>query len=612
MKNIKYIGVAMMAAGMLAATSCTDFDDYNKVTSEGIAPTASQTLWENIQQNPQLSDFEALVRKTGFDEKLGQTQYYTVWAPLNGTYDASEFQALNNDALLRQFVQNHIASYAHSASGELNERILMLNEKSYNFTGNSSYTFDDVAVNEPNLPSSNGLLHTLNGVATFYPNLYEYVTDPALAVGKGLDSLRQFFLNYETTYLDTDASVKGSIVDGMQTYVDSVMVTLNTLWVTLHAEIQEEDSAYTFLLPTNKAWVSAYDSIKGYFNYIPATVAQTFNGTNASTLSALNIEAPFWQDSLSTRYLTRNLIYSNNDAYNQWLVRDASPLGVDTLRSTTRNKLSNPRDILGQTVETLKMSNGQALLVDSLAFYPWETYAPERIYSATNRDYQARVQTGNAQTVRVNNPDPTKVDVSELSNGASYSYLWIEPNGGYAKPELDMYLPDVLSTTYDFYCIFVPQNVELGDSTPTLPNRVIFTLNYCDETGALKEHTFSNATEENQEWFKEYYTALRDSLVAAGTTVAAYENFEKTASNRTTIDGFSNDVTKVDTLYMGEFTFPVCYYGLSDGYCPNIKITSPFSVFNAALLNGFSRDLRIAGIILKPKELVDFEESNKK
>ena len=594
MKKSKYIGMAMMAAGLLAATSCTDFSDYNEASTEGVTASASQTLWENIQQNPQLSDFEALVRKAGFDENLKQTQYYTVWAPLNGTYDASEFQNLNNDALLRQFVQNHIASYAHSASGEINERILMLNEKSYNFTGSSSYTFDEVAVSQPNLPSSNGLLHTLNGVATFYPNLYEYVTDATLSAGKDLDSLRQFFQKYETTYLDTDASVKGSIVDGMQTYVDSVIVTLNTLWETLRAKIQEEDSTYTFLLPTNKAWSAAYDRISAYYNYLPSTAAQSFNGANLATLPNVNIDADFWKDSLACRYLTRNLIYSNNDAYNQWMVKEPSLLGSDTLRSTTRSKLSNPADILAQTVQTMKMSNGRALIVDSLAFYPWETYAPERIYSATNRDYQGRILTGNAQTVRVSNPDPTKVDVSELTNGASFSYLWVEPNGGYAKPELDIFLPEVLSTTYDFYCIFVPQSVELGDSTPTLPNRVVFTLNYCDETGALKEYTFLDESDENINAFQEEFK-LTDN-----------------ATNRQTIRAFSNDTSKVDTLYLGEFTFPVCYYGLGDGYCPNIKITSPFSVFNAKLLSSFSRDLRIAGIIMKPKELVEFEESNKK
>ena len=590
--------------------SCSDFDDYNKVVTDANA-LATNTLWENIKGNTQLSDFAALVQKAGFDDELNQTQYYTVWAPLNGSFNVSEFQGLDNNALVRQFVKNHIASYAHSASGKIDERILMLNEKSYSFTGSSSYTFDDVTLKEANLPNSNGLLHTLNGVATFYPNLYEFVTDPVQAESKGIDSLCHFFQKYETTYLDTEKSVVGSIVNGMQTYVDSVMITENTLWSSLNGKINNEDSTYTFLMPTNHAWTYSYDRIKNYFNYLPTTTAQYFNGSTISTVT-YDVDNAYLQDSLANRYLTRNLIYSNNDLYNQWLVRTPSIKGSDTLRTTTRNKLSNPTEILAQTKEKLKMSNGVACIVDSLAFYPWETYAPAYVFPPTSNDIQARVMTGYAQSVTVENPDPTKVDIEELTRDGgdgTLTYLYVEPNAGTSKPELDLYLPDVTSTTYDFYCVFVPKNVELGDTTVLLPNRVVFTLNYCDENGKLQNYVFKDESEENKQWIADYYEHVKDSLLAADPTVRITGN-----PDAATVTAFTNDVTKVDTLYLGEFTFPVSYYGLRnnrDYICPNLKITSPFSVFNKALLTGFERGLRIAAVILKPKELVEFEESKK-
>ena len=584
----------------VALTSCSDFDDYNKEVPDANV-LASKTLWENIKGNAQLSDFAALLQKAGFDDELSETQYYTVWAPLNGTFNASEFQNLDDKALVRQFVKNHIASYAHSASGKIDERVLMLNQKSYSFTGSSAYTFDDVALKEANLPNINGLLHTLNGVATFYPNLYEFVTDPVVAEGKEIDSLNHFFRKYETTYLDTEKSVIGSIVDGMQTYVDSVMITENLLWRTLNGKINNEDSTYTFLMPTNRAWTHSYDRIKSYFNYLPTTTAQYFNGTSISNIT-YDVDNAYLQDSLANLYLTSFLIYSNNDPYNQWLEGAPSNKGSDTLRTTLRDKLSNPNDILAQTKEKLKMSNGVARIVDSLAFYSWETYSPVMLYPPTYNAIQARVMTGYAQTINVETPDPTKVDVEELtSNGGdgTLTYLYVEPNAGTSKPELDVYLPDVRSTTYDFYCVFVPQNVELGDTTVQLPNRVVFTLNYCDENGKLQNHVFKDESEENKQWFNTYYEHVKDSLIAMG---------EKVTGNpdANTITAFSNDVTKVDTLYLGEFTFPISYYGLRnnrDYVCPNLKINSPFSVFNKALLAGFERGLRISAIILKPKEM---------
>ena len=589
----------------VALSSCSDFDDYNKVATD-VNVSASQTLWENIKGNAQLSDFAALVQKAGFDDELQQTQYYTVWAPLNGTFDVADFQGMSNDALVRQFVKNHIASYAHSASGTIDERILMLNEKSYNFTGSSPYTFDDVTLKAANLPNSNGLLHTLDGVATFYPNLYEFVMDSVLSDGKEIDSLRHFFTKYESTYLDADASVVGPIVDGMQTYVDSVMITVNSLWSTLNAKIQNEDSTYTFLMPTNRAWTNTNDRIKGYLNYLPTTTAQYFSGQSITNVTT-TIENAYWQDSLANYYLTRYLIYSNNNGYNQWLERAPSALGSDTLRTTTRVKLSNPTDILAQTKEKLKMSNGVARIVDSLAFYPWETYVPEYNFPPYYSDVQGRVLTGYPQTVTVEHPDPAKVDVDLLTtNGGNgtFKYLYVEPNSGSSKPELDVYLPDVRSTTYDFYCVFVPQSVEQGDTTVQMPNRCVFTLNYCDENGKLQNYVFKNETDENKQ----------SAIDLVNQWKAENPGVNAAAPDANTQTAFSNDVTKVDTLYLGEFTFPVSYYGLRnnrDYVCPNLKITSPFSVFNKALMAVYERGLRISDIILKPKDLVDYESKTK-
>ena len=587
--------MTMMAAGVLAATSCTDFDDYNKVSNEGNVASAGNTLWENIQQNPQLTTFAELVKKSGFDQELNQTHYYTVWAPVDGSYDASAYQGMNSAALLKQFVKNHVAEYGHSATGQVDERVLMLSEKTYDFAGNgNAYTFDGINLdqNNFNIANSNGVLHLMDGQAVYYPNIYEFITDTVKAEGYGLDSLSRYFRHYENVYLDEDMSIAGSIVDGMQTYVDSVMVTQNDLWTRLNAKIQNEDSTYTFLLPTNEAWRKGYERIKGYYNYIPTIKSQKY--VTAITENERTIDPAYWQDSMVTRYLTRYLAYSNTDQYNQWIEGEPSYLGTDTIRTTLRGKLSNPAEILSHTIDKVTMSNGVGRVIDSLAIIPWETYAPELDESATYNTL--RVLTGNAQAMRVEFPDPEKVDLSK-ENNTRYDYLWVEPTGGYSKPELDILLPNVLSTTYEIYCIFVPENVDLEKSNAvTLPNRVIFELNYCDETGTLKNVTFLDESEENINSFQEKF------------------NLADNATNRTTIRAFSNDTSKVDTVYVGEFTFPACYYGLNtdaEQYCPNIKITSPFSAFSAPLMAAYTRDLRIAGILLKPKELVEFEESNK-
>jgi hypothetical protein len=111
--------------------------------------------------------------------------------------------------------------------------------------------------------------------------------------------------------------------------------------------------------------------------------------------------------------------------------------------------------------------------------------------------------------------------------------------------------------------VIVPANISLADSAAeTKPNQINVKLNYCNEKGALAD-------------------------IDLGT--------------------YTNDTTKVDTLFIGQHTFPVCYAGLNN-YYPNIKITSPFSVFNKTLMATYTRDLRIAAIILKPVEMEEYEK----
>ncbi|MBO5824817.1 MAG: fasciclin domain-containing protein, partial [Prevotella sp.] len=313
MKRFKYIGIMMMAAGMLTATSCSDFDDYNEVQVNPEA-AANLSLWENIEQNPQLSDFEELIKKAGFDDELQGSHYYTVWAPLNGTFDKSIYADMDQAALLKNFVYNHVADYNHPISGDINNKVFTLNRKTYNFTGVSgTFTFAGITLAQANIPSTNGLMHTLDGAAMYYDNIYDYI----LGLGEGYESINAYFKRYETSVLDEANSVKGPMVNGLQTYVDSVMIVDNSLVRRLGAQLQNEDSSYTVLLPTDKAWENKYNAIKPYYNFITNTVGQDLLGTSSSSnikqINTGDIDNAYFQDSIIKRFITNTIVYSNND-----------------------------------------------------------------------------------------------------------------------------------------------------------------------------------------------------------------------------------------------------------------------------------------------------------
>ena len=68
-----------------------------------------------------------------------------------------------------------------------------------------------------------------------------------------------------------------------------------------------------------------------------------------------------------------------------------------------------------------------------------------------------------------------------------------------------------------------------------------------------------------------------------------------------------NNPTKVDTLYLGRFTFPICYYGTKAA--PNLKVMSTLSSFSISNKTKYDAQIRIANIILKPKDLEDNEQN---
>ena len=549
----------MAAAALLAATSCSDFSDYNDTPVSDVQQ-AERTLWENISQNDQLSDFATLVKKAGFDDELSQPHYYTVWAPLNGTYDASSLMSADSATVLYQFVKSHIAEYNHSVSGLVDERIHALNRKSFAFEGDGQYTYAGQTLRQLNLPNSNGIMHLLDGAARFYPNLYEY-----LFSCEGIDSVATFFKRYETSVLDTKNSVLGPTINGKQTYIDSVMITSNSLLNRIKAKLDKEDSTYTMLVPTNEAWLAHYDKISKCYNYINTTVAQNIDeatSTSSAPTASVTVDAAYTKDSLTRLHLVSDLVYNNNNYYNNWLIDDTVE-PYDTLRSTTSGYMTNPQEIMSRVIDRETMSNGTFCLVDSLAFRPWESWC----FPLGQSPLYSRTWTGSNTMVYIDNTffDDIKY-VPKNPAQKQLGYLWVTPLSNYGKPQLDVKLRNVLSTTYNIYIVLAPgQDVgEDADGNKFLkPNMLDFTLSYCDAKGKL-------ATQK-----------LNQKVV--------------------------NDPTRVDTLAVGTFTFPVAYAGLGDNVYPNLKITTDFGVFDKAKMAAYTRDFSIISILMKPVELEEFE-----
>lgn len=524
-------------------TACSDLSDYNSEPTDATS-TADRTLWDNLTHNAQTQKFVAIAQKAGFDDELQSSHFYTVWAPVDGTYNADSLLAINDTTtLLRQFVQNHIANYGHSVQNESYQRITMLNGKSYELR---SGFFDGLTLTSTDNPGINGIIHTLSGVLPFRHNIYEY-----LMSSSDLDSLQAYYKQFEETILDEKHSILGPIIGGEQTYIDSVMVTTNKLFSRFHANINEEDSNFTALLPTNEAWQKAYNRIRPYYNYAAKTAAQDLTNDNSTPTIIRNIDAVYYADELTKQMMVGNLFLNNNHEFNAWIRGYAEKLHGDTIQNTNGRLLSNGSEFI-KGISTIKMSNGLCIMTDTLPFISWETFAPEITVSTTSATYRPRLLSATATTVRLNEED------IDSSKGIVKSYADLVPSGTRSLPDVFFYLPNVLSTSYNIYAVIVPANIKKGYIGEVKPNKFSATITYSSSKGTLLTQTLGT--------------------------------------------DFVNDTSKVDTLLLGKATFPVCYRNLGELY-PTLELKSNLRIFNSAEMAAYDRQLRLAAIILRPIEM---------
>lgn len=600
MRTTKYIGLMMMTAAFSTALSCSDYSDWNTVQSDTTPNTgkaAEQTLWENLIEQEQLSDFVSVLKKVDLSETFNATQFYTVWAPINGTFDLDSVMNCTDEDILAQFVNNHIAQYNHQALGSIDTKVKTLNHKAYEFKWeDGAYTFNGVGLaktsdNMPlyNLPNKNGTLHMIDGSSLFLPNGLE-----ALTMIDGIGTISDYIMQYNDTALDKENSVPGSIVGGMQTYLDSVFTISNTMTNQLRAKIESEDSTYTILYPTDKAYNDYYQTVKPLYKYLDGMKWQDVAGSQSTTYtetditsSLIGVDFTFLSDSLAKRAVINNLFYSNNNRYNMHLAREDAENYNDTVVTTTRTKLSNGNELFNEEyiVHTEQLSNGTAYVVDTLAFKPWETHnEPITIYGTEKCRVINYASSSNVRLAEEN----TNTALVDIADGNLVSYCWAQATDR-GKPEVDFYLAGVQATTYNIYCVIPPANVDSRDTlTAVRPNILNFSYNgyYVDaagktqHTGNSRDLTFTN----------ERYDG--ESIVQGSTTLLQATDFV-------------NDTSKVDTLYLGQITFPYSYRGL--GYYPNIKVTSSarINVLRPDILANYTRDIRICALLLRP---LDYEE----
>ena len=640
----KYIGAMALGAAILAVPSCSDDHFDVNYGGDNKSAVATESLWELIEKNPNLTKF-ATIAKTAkywkdenhpvanwtYKDVLSSGQMATLWVPEDNYISDEEFSNLlercetDGYNLQQQFLGNHIALWRNNISNPGIDTIKMINGKNMIFdkSDTAKCSIQGVAINQKNIPALNGTLHTIKGTTPFLYNFYEY-----LKFSPSLPLMSNYVVSKDTTEFIKEASIEGlPDKDGNPSYVDSVYRTTNILFTyssylpvsgyetwdmpekCFFARINQEDSAFIMVLPTDEAWTKAKQKLASLYKY-PNMYEDKIKGNQGSTVYRtiqdpdslanmsmnMDITAPLVfnvnrQPKVGGKLWTLEDFIANKGATAEYLLNTYG----DTLRNTaTWDKTSIFNGNL------IKMSNGYAYEASTWA-YPRELYQPDievevdggAFYNTANTSTYYKA---GSETKSISFSNSTYSDIADKYGHVSRNnFYFIAAPGPTSTPHVEIRLTgnlpstspvvtrwqeaDVMSGKYDVKVVMVPYWYSLVPNEDGIISSEFYDEHYIDSIAAITKMSFTGQLRYNNNDAKGKDATTKKSAVIEYNSL------------------------KVDTLTVFEdFEFPYSYKNLTYSY-PTLIIDG--ATKSASAKKGFIYHLYIDRVILKSKETGD-------
>jgi len=442
-KNFNLFIIVLLFVGSM--TSCSDVWDshYSTVFTE----KSNLTLYKYISSDSTLSTFSEMLKISGYDSILNRNQTYTVWAPINSALTGVN---LSDTSLVKEIVKNHIARFSNPTSDIITKTVFMLDDKYIYFarTG-SSFTFGGENIVKSNIATINGILHYIDNYVPYSPNIWEFIGKTA-----GLDSLKAYLYSQSKLQFDVVASGAPIGTDSLtkQQIYDSVFVFKNLILGKI-GQLGAEDSTYTAILPTNAAWIEAYNRIKPYFN----TMAK---------------DGGVQKQRKNTQWaIVQDMVFRS---------RISNPASLDSVVSTTGNVFHTPGSYIFNGATKTELSNGNAFVTNLMTHTAGDSWQKTIRIEAeaenfgrekSNCDIYPRSSSGSGLSI----------------SQEKYIYVNNTTTNNFSRCYVKFSIPNTLSTKYNVYCVFVPTNIE--SATDLRPGKATFYVQYVDATGTLSKET---------------------------------------------------------------------------------------------------------------------------
>lgn len=448
-----------LAVALFASYSCEDKEA--ELVFPGVV-SAEKTALEVMLEDPDYAQFLQVVELCGAgcaDSLFNQSRVYTIFAPVGNSFDiaAIEERIANGDreGVFKQYVKSHIANNRHAAIGDMDKKMVMLNDKAVSFSGTkqSGYTFGGTRLVEYNIQVKNGIIHKIANPFDYKPSIWE-----SLKNINSISSFWDFCASFTKKEFDPWNSILGDIVDQEQTYRDSAFVEKNDM-LNLMGSINNEDSLMLMFVPTSELWDEIYTSSAQYFNY----------NTEDFTPKQLH-EADSISKIRGVKQYFQYLSYSMTDQKVGGVMTDFDNL-PDSLAV---RQVSYPRKKYPtaefSVVESYEMSNGMLKVVDALPINPFnlwvdtiklepDTESASGIFRNVRKDKdgnQVLDKDATYERISVSEKEQNPDVVGKLSNGQYLVASQPTKTKMTDLPKITFFVKNVLSTSYKIALITPP------------------------------------------------------------------------------------------------------------------------------------------------------------
>jgi hypothetical protein len=317
----------------------------------------------------------------------------------------------------------------------------------------------------------------VDGQVDYFPNVLEQ-----LAKVEGLDSIAAFFDNYNEYEFIPELSVAGGIVNGQTVYLDSVTRLENDLFSYVGL-LNDEDSTYWMVAPTNDMWNTMVEEYTNYFNYddkvakrdslqyLYSRMAIVRGTVFSATQNPEEVISDSVKSTSAVPYRSRYLQYGNYDTYYYQYDKPYEPGGIFS------------------DVAVFPCSNGEVRKANTWNIDKSQTFSQIIMTEGETRSALAYIDGSreglpnpktrtSTVTVRPGNPFYNKL--------SGNSFIEIAPTTGAVIPSATFYIRNVLSNMpYDIYAVMVPALAAdtMATAIQRLPTLARFTLLYHDQKG---------------------------------------------------------------------------------------------------------------------------------